>query len=115
MTRSKNFLRKLPTADKETVLVVVSIKKIVYSYKNIQTFSPNWHETGYFYLPCNFGIGFVSAKFVSKISKLFWQWKLTSIGLIWDPAKLIESYKTENLLLGGAKDEPFLVFWAQTN
>lgn len=30
MTRSKNFLRKLPTADKETVLVVVSIKKIVY-------------------------------------------------------------------------------------
>ena len=38
MTRSKNFLRKLPTADKETVLVVVSIKKIVYSYENIQSF-----------------------------------------------------------------------------
>ena len=28
-----------------------------------------------------------------KISKLFWRWKLTSIWLIWHPAKLIESYK----------------------
>ena len=33
------------------------------------------------------------ADFLSKISKLFWRWKLTSIGLIWHPAKLIESYK----------------------
>ena len=32
--------------------------------------------------------------FVSRISKLFWRWKLRSIGLIWHPAKLIESYKT---------------------
>ena len=24
---------------------------------------------------------------------LFWKWKLTSIGLIWHPDKLIESYK----------------------
>ena len=35
----------------------------------------------------------LSAEFLSKISKLFWRWKLTSIGLIWHPAKLIESYK----------------------
>ena len=24
----------------------------------------------------------------------FWRWKLTSIGLVWHPARLIESYKT---------------------
>ena len=34
----------------------------------------------------------LSAEFLPKISKLFWRWKLTSIGLIWHPAKLIESY-----------------------
>ena len=30
----------------------------------------------------------LSAEFLSKISKLFLRWKLTSIGLIWHPAKL---------------------------
>ena len=30
----------------------------------------------------------LSAEFLSRISKLFWKWKLTSIGLIWLPAKL---------------------------
>ena len=35
----------------------------------------------------------LSAEFLPKISKLFWKWKLTSIGLIWHPDKLIESYK----------------------
>ena len=36
----------------------------------------------------------LSAEFLSKLSKLFWRWKLTSIGFIWHPAKPIESYKT---------------------
>ena len=36
----------------------------------------------------------LSDEFLSKISKLFWGWKLTSIDLISHPAKLIESYKT---------------------
>ena len=35
----------------------------------------------------------LSADFLSKVSKLFWRWKLTSIGLTWHPAKLINSYK----------------------
>ena len=35
----------------------------------------------------------LSAEFLWKISKLFWMLKLTSIGLIWHPAKLIESHK----------------------
>ena len=35
----------------------------------------------------------LSAEFLSKVSKLFWRWNFTSIGLIWHPAKLIESYK----------------------
>ena len=35
----------------------------------------------------------LSAEFLSKISKLFWSWKLTSIRLIWHLAKLIGSYK----------------------
>ena len=35
----------------------------------------------------------LSAEFLPKISKLSWRWKLTSIGLIWHPDKLIESYK----------------------
>ena len=50
----------------------------------------------------------LSTEFLSKISKLFWRWKLTLIGLIWHPAKLIESY--QNLLLGCAKDEHFPCF-----
>ena len=49
----------------------------------------------------------LSAEFLSKISKLFWRWKLTSIGLIWHSAKLIESYK--NMPLGSVKDEHFLL------
>ena len=71
MTRSKNFLRKLPTADKETVLVVVSIKKIVYTYKNIQSFNPNWHETGQIYLTYNFWIGFCQLNFYQKFENIF--------------------------------------------
>ena len=43
--------------------------------------------------PCPFWIRFLSAEFLSKISKLFLSWKLTSNGFIWHPAKLIESYK----------------------
>ena len=35
----------------------------------------------------------LSAEFLSKNSKPFWKWKLPSLGLIWHPAKLIESYK----------------------
>ena len=36
----------------------------------------------------------LSAEFFSKISKLFWRWKLRSIGLFWHPAQLIESFKS---------------------
>ena len=43
--------------------------------------------------PLSFLDQILSAEFISKISKLFWKWKLTLIGLIWHPAKLIESYK----------------------
>ena len=50
----------------------------------------------------------LSAELLSKISKLFWRWKLTSVELIWHPAKLIESYK--KMPLGGAKDEHFSCF-----
>ena len=39
------------------------------------------------------GLDFVSWICI-KIFDIFWRWKLTSIGLIWHPAKLIESYKT---------------------
>ena len=52
-------------------------------------FNPNWHEGGYFYLL----VLSVSPEFLSKFSKLFWRWKLKSIGLIWHPSELIESYK----------------------
>ena len=38
------------------------------------------------------GSGFVSW-FKSKFSRLLWGWKLTSIGLLWHPAKLLDSYK----------------------
>ena len=43
--------------------------------------------------PLSFLDQILSAEFISKISKLFWKWKLTLIGLIWHPAKHIESYK----------------------
>ena len=49
-----------------------------------------------------------SAEFSSKFSKLFWRWKLTSIGLIWNPTKLIESY--EKMSIGGSKAEHFSCF-----
>ena len=50
----------------------------------------------------------LSGEFLSKVSKLFSRWKLPSIGLIWHPAKLFESYK--KMPLGGAKDEHFSCF-----
>ena len=50
----------------------------------------------------------LSAEFLSKNSKRFWMWKLTSIGLIWQPTKLIEFYK--KMPIGGAKDELFFLF-----
>ena len=36
----------------------------------------------------------LSAEFFSKNFKLFWRWKLRSIGLFWHPAQLIKSYKS---------------------
>ena len=45
---------------------------------------------------------------ISLISKLFYWWKLTSIRLIWRPAKLIESY--EKMSLGGDKADHFSCF-----
>ena len=54
--------------------------------------NPNWHEGGHFQPPF-FLDKILSAEFLSKISKLFWRRKLTSIGLIWGPVKLIVSYK----------------------
>ena len=50
-----------------------------------------WHGREYFYPLVLFG-SVLSAEFFSKISKLFWRCKLTSIRLIWHPARLIESY-----------------------
>ena len=50
--------------------------------------NPNWHEGGHFLLLVLFWI-----RFLSKISNLFWRWKLTSIQLIWHAAKVIESCK----------------------
>ena len=55
--------------------------------------NPNWHEAGHFPLPCPFLGQILSAEFSSKITKLFWRWKLTSMGLIWHPAKLIWFYQ----------------------
>ena len=52
------------------------------------------------FIPFSFLDWILSAEFLSKTSKLFWRWKLTSIWLIWHPAKLIESYeKCSNLAL----------------
>ena len=53
--------------------------------------------------PCSFWNRFCQVIFYQKTSKLFWTWRLISIGLIWQPAKLIESYKN-------AKDEHFSSF-----
>ena len=47
---------------------------------------------GTFYL-FSFLDQFLAAEFLSKISKLFWRWKLASIGFISHPDKLIEAYK----------------------
>ena len=47
---------------------------------------------GTFY-PLSFLDQTLSAEFLPKKSKLFWRWKLTSIGLIWHPDRLINSYK----------------------
>ena len=57
----------------------------------------------------------LSAESLSKNSKLFWREKLTSIGLIWHPDKLIQPpYK--KIPLGGAKDEHlFLAIIAHAN
>ena len=55
----------------------------------------------------------LSAELLSKISKLFWRWKLTSIGLIWHPAKLIESYKKRPKV--ELKMSIFLAFIARAN
>ena len=61
--------------------------------------------------PCPFWIRFclLSDEFSSKISKLFWRWKLTSIRLIWLPAKLNLSYKKQVPQVG-TKDEHFSCF-----
>ena len=71
-------------------------------------FNPNWHEGGHFPPPILFGSECVSWFFLSNISKINWRWKLTSIGLFWHSAKLIESYK--KMTQGGAKDEHFSCF-----
>ena len=42
-------------------------------------------------------------------AEYFWRWKWTSIGLIWHPDKVIESYK-KSPQAGGAKDEHFSCF-----
>ena len=55
-------------------------------------------------------LSFLDQNFSQKISKLLWRWKLTSIGLIWDPNKFIESDK--KVPLDGAKDEHFSYFYS---
>ena len=55
--------------------------------------NPNWHMRSDTFISLSFLDQILSADFLSKISKLFWRWKLTKIGLIWHPAKLIKSYK----------------------
>ena len=49
----------------------------------------------------------LSADFLIKSSKLFWRWKLTSIGLFWP---LPSSLSIIKITLGGAKDEHFSCF-----
>ena len=55
-------------------------------------FNPNRYEGWYFYLLVIFS-DFVSWFFI-KSFQTFWRWKLTSIGLFWNPAQLIESFKS---------------------
>ena len=60
--------------------------------------NPNWHEAGYFPTPYPFCI-----RFLSKISKLFWRWKLTSIRL----SKMIPCQAHCVKKIGGVEDEHF--------
>ena len=60
--------------------------------QNSLSCNPYWHEGGHFYIFVLFGSDFVSWIFITIFQSL-WRQKLTSIGLIWHPAKLIESYK----------------------
>ena len=55
--------------------------------------NPNWHEGWYFYPLVIFGSNFVSWFFI-KTFQTFLMWKLTSMGLSWHPAQLIESFKS---------------------
>ena len=43
--------------------------------------------------PCPFWIRFCQLNFYHKFQHFFWRWKLTSIGLIWYPTKVIEPHK----------------------
>ena len=49
---------------------------------------------GDIFIPLSFLDQILSAELCSNISKLFWRWKFTSIGLFWHHAQLIESYKS---------------------
>ena len=62
------------------------------SYSLPLAINPNWHEAGHFPPPCPLWIRFCQLNTYQKCLNLFWRWKMTSIGLIWHPAKLIESY-----------------------
>ena len=73
---------------------VFANKKAVFPTKMSPTFNHNWHE-GDTFISLSFLDQILSADFLSKISKLFWRWKSTSIGLIWHPVKLIESKALE--------------------
>ena len=55
--------------------------------------------------PCPFGIRFLLAEFLSKISKLSWRWKLISIGVNLTPWQAHWAFK--KMPLGGGKDEHF--------
>ena len=78
-----------------THVIRVHSKTVVRLTRFIYGFNPIWHGRGYFYpRPLSFLDQILSDEFFSKISKLFWSWKLTSIGLFWHRAQLIESNKT---------------------
>ena len=59
---------------------------------NWLSLNPNWHEGWSFYLLDILGSDFFQLIFFQTFHT-FWRWKLTSMGLIWHPAKLIETYK----------------------
>ena len=68
------------------VLPHITSKEFLILYKGkflllIQLLDPKWHEGRYFYLLVILD-PILSAEFLSKISKLFWRGKLTSIWLI---------------------------------